>query len=112
MTNFYQHLLWKTTVLPRLDGSLVIPDHDWSLRSDDGMIIARVFKSNTHSTSSAWYWTVILGNDEHPLEIGSGYETSRSKALEAAENRLEEVEKLIFAPIEDIAHCQDHNTTA
>ena len=63
------------------------------------------------STSSNLF-SVILGNDEHPLEIGSGYETSRSKALEAAENRLEEVEKLIFAPIEDIAHCQDHNTTA
>jgi hypothetical protein len=109
MPSLHQHLLWKTTVLPRLDGSLVIPDHDWSLRSDDGMIIARVFKSSAPSTSSEWYWTVILGNDEHPVEIGAGYETSRSKALEAAENRLAEVEKLIFTPNDDTAHCQDNN---
>jgi len=49
------------------------------------------------------------GNDDHPVEIGAGYETSRSKALEAAENRLAEVEKLIFTPNDDTAHCRDNN---
>jgi hypothetical protein len=112
MPNRYQHLLWKTTVLPRLDGSVVIPDHDWSLRSDDGMIIARVFKSNAPSTASAWYWTVIMGNEDHPIEIGAGYEASRSKALEAAENRLEEVEKLIFSPSDDTTYCLNQNISA
>lgn len=91
-----QHLLWKTTVLPRLDGKLVIPDNDWSLRSEDGMIIARVYKSNAPSNPLSWFWTVIMGNDEHPVEIGAGYEASRSKALEAAENRLQEVKDSFF----------------
>ena len=105
------HLLWKTTVLPRLDGSLVIPDHDWSLRSDDGTVIARVFKSNTSPNAAPWYWTIIMGNDDHPIEIGAGYEASRSKALEAAENRLEEIEKIIFSNKDDLTHCLEKNIT-
>jgi hypothetical protein len=111
MENRQQNLLWKTTVLPRLDGSLVIPDHDWSLRSDDGMIIARVFKSNSFNVS-AWYWTVIMGDDDHPIEIGAGYEETRAKALLAAEHRLEEVERLISSTKDDSAYSIDQNISA
>ena len=52
-----------------------------------------------------------MGNDDHPIEIGAGYEASRSKALEAAENRLEEIEKIIFSNKDDSTHCLERNIT-
>ena len=52
-----------------------------------------------------------MGNEEHPIEIGTGYEETRTKALQAAEDRLEEVERLIFST-KDSSYSIDQNIPA
>ena len=53
-----------------------------------------------------------MGDDDHPIEIGAGYEETRAKALLAAEDSLEEVERLISSTKDDSAYSIDQNISA
>lgn len=73
--------------------------------------LARVFKSNSFNVS-AWYLIIIVCDDDHPIEIGAGYEETHAKALLAAEDSLEEVERLISLTKDDSAYSIDQNISA
>ena len=97
---------WKSTVLARMDGSIIVPANDWSLTCVDGHVFARVFRGRDEgNASSGWKWTVLLGSGIDHAEVGSGFAESRAAAIRACEERIGLVARVLepgSAPGEDV----------
>lgn len=91
-----QQCRWKSTVLARLDGSIIVPANDWSLTCEDGHVFARVFRVRVGADETAgWKWSVILGSGIDHAEVGSGVAQSRAAAIRACEERIVLVERVL-----------------
>lgn len=87
---------WKSTVLARLDGSIIVPANDWSLTCGDGHVFARVFRVRDGANEMpGWKWTVIIGSGIDHAEVGSGVAASRTAAIQACEERIGLVERVL-----------------
>jgi hypothetical protein len=91
---------WKSTVLARLDGSIIVPADDWSLTCSDGEVFARVYRARAESDSaSAWKWTVLLGSGTDHTEVGCGAAQTRAGAIRACEERIALVVRVLESEI-------------
>lgn len=80
---------WKSTVLARLDGSIIVPADDWSLTCVDGDVFARVYRARSEcGSASLWKWSVLLGSGSDHTEVGFGAAQTRTAAIRACEERI------------------------
>ena len=91
---------WKSTVLARFDGSIIVPADDWSLTCGDGEVFARVYRARSEGDVAAvWKWTVLLGSGSDHTEVGCGAAQTRAGAIRACEERITLVVRVLESEI-------------
>lgn len=94
MNGVNQTVRWRGTVLAGTAGPAAILQDDWSLSTDDGAILARVFKSRTEA--GRYFGTVCLGRSSIAGDMSSrSCLPTREKAMEACENRIATIAKIL-----------------
>jgi hypothetical protein len=84
---------WRGTVLAGTAGSASILQDDWSLATDDGAVLARVFRSPTET--SRYFGSVCLGRASVAGDIRLTPLPSREMAMEACEERIATIAKIL-----------------
>jgi hypothetical protein len=95
MSNNNQTVRWRATVIAGPTGHPTVVLDDWSLSTEDGEILARVFKSRTHS--SRYLGAVCLGRASITGDIILSSLPSRAMAMKACEGRLATIAKMLVA---------------
>ncbi len=100
MTQNTRECRWKSTVLARLDGSIIVPVDDWSLCCGDGEVFARVYRVRpSPDVGASWKWTVLLGAGLDHVEAGCGAAQTRAAAIRACEDRIALVVRVLDAEV-------------
>jgi hypothetical protein len=86
MNGSYQSLRWSGTILVGPAGVPAVARDDWSLLTENGDVLARVFRSRTKSNK--YYGAVCLGRDSVTANADLRSLPSRRMAMKACENRL------------------------
>lgn len=93
MNGVNQSVRWRGTVLAGTAGPAIILQDDWSLSTEDGAVLARVFKSRTQA--GCYFGTVCLGRSSVAGDIDRSSLPTREKAMEACEHRIATIAKII-----------------
>jgi hypothetical protein len=89
----YHSLRWSGTILVGPAGVPAIARDDWSLLTENGEVLARVFRSKTKS--SKYYGAVCLGQGSVTVDSNLRSLPSRRMAMKACEDRLAIMANLI-----------------
>lgn len=84
---------WRGTVLAGAAGTAMILQDDWSLSTEDGAVLARVFKSR--SDAGRYFGTVCLGRASVAGDIRFASLPTREKAMQACENRIATIARIL-----------------
>jgi hypothetical protein len=93
MNGVNETVRWRGTVLAGPAGPAAILQDDWSLSTEDGAVLARVFRSK--NKTGRYFGTVCLGRASLAGDIRLNSLPTREMAMEACEDRIATIARIL-----------------